>query len=68
MDLIDFRASPDGEFCFLLNYQDHGIKLYENRPLTLVPVLFYRKWAVLTPLVCLPLGLPSHPRATGAIL
>ena len=33
VDLIDFRASPDGDFLYLLNYQDHGIKLYENRPL-----------------------------------
>lgn len=34
VDLIDFQSCPDGEFKFLLNYQDHGIKLYDNRPLT----------------------------------
>ena len=34
VDLIDFQSCPDGDFKFLLNYQDHGIKLYENIPLT----------------------------------
>ena len=33
VDLIDFQANPDGEFKWLLNYVDHGIKLYDNRPL-----------------------------------
>ena len=26
VDLIDFQSSPDGQFKFLLNYQDHGTK------------------------------------------
>ena len=34
IDLIDFQAHPDGSFKFLLNYQDHGIKLYTNVALT----------------------------------
>ena len=34
VDLIDLQANADGEFKFLLNYQDHGIKLYDNRALT----------------------------------
>ena len=36
--------------------------------LTLVLVLFSRKWGVLTPLVRPPQGLPSRPRASGAFL
>ena len=27
VDLIDFQSMPDGEFNFLINYQDHGVKL-----------------------------------------
>ena len=27
------QANKDGPFKFLLNYQDHGIKLYDNRAL-----------------------------------
>ena len=34
VDLIDFQSCPDGSFKYLLNYQDHGIKLYDNRALT----------------------------------
>ena len=34
VDLIDFQSCPDGEYKFLLNYQDHGVKIYDNRPLT----------------------------------
>ena len=34
IDLIDFQSCPDGNFKFLLNYQDHGIKLYDNVALT----------------------------------
>ena len=34
MDLIDLQSCPDGGFKYLLNYQDHGIKLYDCRPLT----------------------------------
>ena len=34
VDLIDFQSCPDGSFKFLLNYQDHGIKLYDNATLT----------------------------------
>ena len=33
VDLIDFQSCPDGQFKFLLNYQDHGIKLCDNRAL-----------------------------------
>ena len=29
VDLIDFQSCPDGSFKYLLNYQDHGIKLYD---------------------------------------
>ena len=34
VDLIDLQSCPDGSCKFLLNYQDHGIKLYDNRALT----------------------------------
>ena len=34
VDLIDFQSCADGEFKFLLTYQDHGIKLCEIAPLT----------------------------------
>ena len=34
VDLVDFQSCPDGSFKYLLNYQDHGIKLYDNRALT----------------------------------
>lgn len=34
VDLVDLQSCPDGEFKFLLNYQDHGLKFYDNRPLT----------------------------------
>ncbi|KAL1515206.1 hypothetical protein AB1Y20_004267 [Prymnesium parvum] len=34
VDLVDLQSCPDGEYKYLLNYQDHGLKLYENRPLT----------------------------------
>ena len=27
VDLIDFQSMPDGPFTFLMNYQDHGVKL-----------------------------------------
>ena len=27
VDLIDFQSMPDGDFNFLMNYQDHGVKL-----------------------------------------
>eukprot|EP00965_Chrysotila_dentata_P160402 5296086-Pleurochrysis_carterae.AAC.1 len=34
VDLIDLQSCPDGPFKFiLLHYQDHGIKLYDYRPL-----------------------------------
>ena len=32
--MIDFSSCPDGDYKFLLNYQDHGTKLYDNAPLT----------------------------------
>ena len=34
MDLIDFQSVPDGVYKYLLNYQDHGLKFYDCRPLT----------------------------------
>lgn len=34
VDLIDFQSCPDGEFKFLMNYQDHGTKFLQLRPLT----------------------------------
>lgn len=34
IDLIDMQSCKDGEYKFLLNYQDHGLKFYDNRPLT----------------------------------
>eukprot|EP00965_Chrysotila_dentata_P179969 5941990-Pleurochrysis_carterae.AAC.1 len=33
VDLIDLQSCPDGHFKFLLDYQDHGGKLCDNRPL-----------------------------------
>lgn len=33
IDLIDLQSCPDGDYKFLLNYQDHGLKFYDNRPL-----------------------------------
>ena len=33
-DLIDMQSNPDGDFKFLGNYQDHGIKLYDNMAFT----------------------------------
>jgi hypothetical protein len=33
VDLIDFQSMPDGEFKFLLNYIDHGIKKLTSVPL-----------------------------------
>lgn len=34
IDLIDMQSCKDGDYKFLLNYQDHGLKFYDNRPLT----------------------------------
>ena len=34
VDLIDFQSCADGDFKFLLTYQDHGTKLCEIIPLT----------------------------------
>ena len=34
VDLIDFQSCPDGNYKYLLNYQDHGVKLVDMRPLT----------------------------------
>jgi len=33
VDLVDFQSMPDGEFRFLLNYIDHGIKILFSIPL-----------------------------------
>jgi hypothetical protein len=33
VDLIDMQSMPDGDFRFLLNYQDHGIKLTWSEPI-----------------------------------
>jgi hypothetical protein len=32
--LIDFQSMPDGNFRFLLNYNDHGVKFLFSIPLT----------------------------------
>jgi hypothetical protein len=34
VDLIDFQSMPDGNFCFLINYVDHGVKFLFSIPLT----------------------------------
>ena len=34
VDLIDFQSMPNGEFRFLLNYVDHGVKFLFSIPLT----------------------------------
>jgi hypothetical protein len=34
VDLIDFQSMPDGNFCFLLNYIDHGVKFLFSISLT----------------------------------
>lgn len=33
VDLIDFQSTPDGEYSWLLNYQDHATKFLQLRPL-----------------------------------
>lgn len=33
VDLIDFQSTPDGEYKWLINYQDHGTKFLHLRPL-----------------------------------
>ncbi len=34
VDLINFQSMPDGDFCFLMNYIDHGVKFLFSIPLT----------------------------------
>ncbi len=34
VDLIDFQSMPECNFCFLLNYIDHGVKFLFSIPLT----------------------------------
>jgi hypothetical protein len=34
VDLIDFQSMPNGNFSFLLNYIDHGVKFLFSIPLT----------------------------------
>lgn len=34
VDLIDFQSCPDGEYKWLMNYQDHATKFLHLRPLT----------------------------------
>lgn len=34
VDLIDLQSAPDGNFKWLLNFQDHGTKFCHLRPLT----------------------------------
>ena len=34
VDLVDFQSCPDGPYLYLLNYQDHGSKFYDNAALT----------------------------------
>jgi hypothetical protein len=33
VSLIDFQSMPDGDFCLLLNYIDHGVKFFFSIPL-----------------------------------
>lgn len=33
VDLVDFQSSPDGEYRWLMNYQDHATKFLHLRPL-----------------------------------
>ncbi len=33
-NLIDFQSMPDGDFCFLMNYINHGVKFLFSIPLT----------------------------------
>jgi hypothetical protein len=39
VDLINFQSMPHGEFKFLLNYIDHGIKKLTSTPLVVKHVL-----------------------------
>ena len=34
IDLIDYQSMPDGPYNYVLDYQDHGIKFCQLRPLT----------------------------------
>jgi hypothetical protein len=34
IDLIDYQSMPDGQFNYVLDYQDHGIKFRILQPLT----------------------------------
>ena len=34
IDLIDDQSMPDGPYNYVLDYQDHGIKFCQLRPLT----------------------------------
>ncbi len=34
VNLIDFQSMPNGNFCFLMNYIDHGVKFLFSIPLT----------------------------------
>jgi hypothetical protein len=34
VNLINFQGMPDGDFCFLMNYIDHGVKFLFSIPLT----------------------------------
>jgi hypothetical protein len=31
---IDFQSMPDGDFVYIINYQDHGIKFVFSVPMT----------------------------------
>jgi hypothetical protein len=33
IDLIDYQSMPDGTYNYVLDYQDHGIKFCQLRPL-----------------------------------
>lgn len=33
VDLVDFQSAPDGEYKWLMNYQDHVTKILHLRPL-----------------------------------
>ena len=52
--MIDFQSFPDGEYKFLLVYQDHGVKLpwieaIKNKKTTTVALELVRIFSVLGP-------------------
>ncbi len=61
VNLIDFQSMPDGNFCFLLNYIDHGVKFLFTIPLTCkrascIAVVLLEIFTVVGPPMILQLG------------